>query len=327
MKRAPSKIHLNFSAFPKKVLLIQKPMLRVCYGLIPLLISSVYLFGWRSLALTGLVLICGITTEALFTFFRGKPITSAVFVTCLIFSLSLPPALPFWMAVVGIVVGVGLGKMAFGGFGQNVFNPAMVGRCFIYVTFPIHMTNRWVEPFWGAVGGAAHWSSPMDTLTRATPLVTLHQGDPFSWQDLLLGRTSGSLGETSALLILVGGLFIVYKKAASWRLVVSCLLGGSLFSGILRLSGFDQIPNPLSTLVAGSFLFGAFFVVTEPVSGSKTKIGQWIYGGTIGALVVVLRAFSNFSEGVMFSVLVMNAFVPLLDQTIRQIQEKKKAKI
>lgn len=311
---------------PKKLVLKQKPMLRVSYALIPLVLASVYLFGWRSLVLGVLVLVCGITTEALFTFPRKKPVTSAVLVTGLIFTLSLPPTIPFWMAVVGIVMGVALGKMAFGGFGQNVFNPAMVGRCFVYITFPLQMTNRWVEPFWGGLGGLLHWSATLDTISQATPLEVFRQGESLPLQDLLVGRTSGSIGEMSAILILLGGLFIVIKKAASWRLVLSCLLGGILSSGILRLAGLSQIPDPLTTLVAGSFLFGAFFVVTEPVSGAKTKIGQWIYGFMIGALIVVLRGFSNFSEGVMFSVLIMNAFVPILDQTVQQIQAGKKAK-
>jgi Na+-transporting NADH:ubiquinone oxidoreductase subunit B len=310
---------------PKKRFLMQKPMLRVCYALIPLLLASIYLFGWRSFVLAGLVLVCGIITEALFTFPRGKPVTSAVLVTGLIFTLSLPPTIPFWMAVIGIVVGVALGKMMFGGFGLNVFNPAMVGRCFIYITFPLQMTNRWVEPFWGGLGGLTHWSASLDSLTQATPMEVLRQGESVPWQDLLLGRTSGSIGEMSAILILLGGLFIVFKKAASWRLVLSCLLGGTVSSGILRMAGFAQIPNPFATLLAGSFLFGAFFIVTEPISGAKTKIGQWIYGLMIGSLIVILRGFSNFSEGVMFSVLIMNAFVPILDQTIRQVQTKKKA--
>lgn len=305
---------------------MQKPMLRVCYALIPLVLTSIYLFGWRSFVLTGLVLICGIITEAFFTLPQGKPVTSAVFVTGLIFSLSLPSTIPFWMAVIGIVAGVALGKMVFGGFGKNVFNPAMVGRCFIYITFPLQMTNRWLEPFWGGLGGLTHWSASLDSLTQATPLDVLRQGDSLPWQDLLLGRTSGSIGEMSAILILLGGLFIVYKKAASWRLALSCLLGGIVSSGTLRLAGFDQIPDPMTTLMAGSFLFGAFFVVTEPVSSAKTKIGQWIYGSMIGALIVVLRGFSNFSEGVMFSVLILNAFVPILDQTVQQIQAKKRAK-
>jgi Na+-transporting NADH:ubiquinone oxidoreductase subunit B len=309
---------------PEKVFLVQKPMLRVCYALLPLVLASVFLFGWRSLVLTAFVLVIGIATEALFTLRKGKPVTSAVFVTCLIFSLSLPPSIPFWMAAVGIAAGVTFGKMLFGGFGQNVFNPAMVGRCLIYITFPVYLTNRWLEPLRGGWGGFARWSPSLDTLTMATPLVGLREGQAARWQDLFWGQTSGSLGETSALLILIGGLFILIKKAASWRLAASCLLGGTVCSLLLRTAGLEQIPSPLSTLLAGSFLFGAFFVVTEPVSGPKTKSGQWIYGSLIGALIVVLRAFSNFSEGVMFSVLILNAFVPLLDQTIRQLQTSKK---
>ena len=309
-----------------KKVLWQKPMLQVCYALIPLVLASIYLFGWRSLALMGTVLFFGIITEALFTYPQGKPVTSAVFVTGLIFTLSLPPTIPFWMAIVGIVAGVAIGKMMFGGFGQNVFNPAMVGRCFIYITFPLQMTNRWAEPIWGGWGGFAHWSAPLDTVSRATPLVELRQGDLIAWKDLFLGQTSGSLGETSAVLILIGGLFIIARKAASWKLAVSCLLGGIFGSGILQLAGFANIPSPLATLLAGSFLFGSFFVVTEPVSGAKTKSGQWIYGGMTGALIVVLRGFSNFSEGVMFSVLIMNAFVPILDQTVRRLQMKRTAK-
>jgi Na+-transporting NADH:ubiquinone oxidoreductase subunit B len=301
-------------------------MLRVCYALIPLVLASIYLFGWRALALMGTVLFFAVITEALFTYPQGKPVTSAVVVTGLIFTLSLPPTIPIWMAIVGIVAGVAIGKMMFGGFGQNVFNPAMVGRCFIYITFPLHMTNRWVEPIWGGWGGFSHWSTPLDTITKATPLVELRQGGLIAWEDLFLGQTSGSLGETSAVLILIGGLFIIAKKAASWKLAVSCLLGGIFGSGILQLAGFANIPSPLATLLAGSFLFGSFFVVTEPVSGAKTKSGQWIYGGMTGALIVVLRGFSNFSEGVMFSVLIMNAFVPILDQTVRRLQMKRTVK-
>lgn len=295
-------------------------MLRVCYALIPLVLVSIYLFGWRALVLTAFVLVTGILTEALFTLKQGKPVTSAVLVTGLIFSLSLPPSIPFWMAGVGIVAGVVLGKMIFGGFGQNVFNPAMVGRCLIYITFPLQLTNRWLDPFQSGWGGFAKWTPSLDTLTMATPLAALREGAPVRWHALFWGPTPGSLGETSAILILIGGIFIIVKKAASWRLAASCILGGTTCSLLLSAAGIDQVPNPLSTLLAGSFLFGAFFVVTEPVSGPKTKSGQWIYGLLIGALIVVLRAFSNFAEGVMFSVLICNAFVPLLDQTIRQIQ-------
>jgi Na+-transporting NADH:ubiquinone oxidoreductase subunit B len=264
-------------------------------------------------------------TEALFTFRRDKPITSAVFVTCLIYSLSLPPTLPLWMAIIGIVVGVAMGKMVFGGFGQNVFNPAMVGRCFIYITFPIEMTNRWIEPFWGGVGGLSAWSAPVDAITRATPMMDLAAGLSVSLQKLFVGNVPGSLGETSAFLILLGGAYIIYKKAAPWRLATSCLLGGIILSSIFYGMGFSGMPSPISTLLSGSFLFGAAFVATEPISGAKTKSGQWIYGFMIGALTVTLRGFSNFSEGIMFSVLLMNSFAPILDRTVKQVQASKKA--
>lgn len=309
---------------PKKLFQIQKVMLRVCYALIPIVIASVYLFGLRSLALIVLVFVFGISTEALFTLPQGKPITSAVFVTCLIFSLSLPPTIPFWMAAVGIVAGVAIGKMVFGGFGQNIFNPAMVGRCFIYITFPVQMTNLWVQPMWGGLGGFYRWSGFPDAVTKATPLQNLKMGIPVPLQDLFIGRIPGSLGETSALLIILGGLYILYKKAAPWRPALSCLFGGTILSGILHASGAGGIPSPLSTLLSGSFLFGTVFVVTEPISGAKTSTGQWIYGFMIGGLAVLLRGFSNFSEGIMFSVLIMNAFVPILDQTVSRLKASAK---
>ena len=128
---------------PKKWLMTQKAMVTVSYALLPLTLASVYFFGWRSLVLLAVVLIAGFLSEAAFVYREGKPVTSAVFVTGLIFYLSLPPSIPFWMAAFGIIAGVVFGKMVFGGFGQNVFNPAMVGRCFLYITFPIALTNGW----------------------------------------------------------------------------------------------------------------------------------------------------------------------------------------
>ncbi len=313
------------SGRPEKIFLMQKVMIRVCYALLPLVFASIYLFGWRSLALVALVLAFGIGTEGLFTVRQGKPITSAVFVTSLIYSLSLPPMIPLWMAVVGIVVGIALGKMVFGGFGQNVFNPAMVGRCFLYVSFPIEMTNQWISPLWEGAAGFGRWSLPLDALTKATPLVKWRTGIPVPVEQLFLGNTAGSLGETSALLIMLGGAYLLYKKAAPWRLCVSCLIGGTLLSTLLNTLGAATIPSALATLLSGSFLFGSVFVVTEPISGAKTEYGQWIYGFMVGGLTVILRGFSNFPEGIMFSILIMNAFVPLVDQMVRRVQTGKKA--
>ncbi len=307
-----------------RYILVQKPMIRVCYALLPIVIGAVYLFGWRCLFLIGVVFLFGIAGEALFTFRKRKPVTSAVFVTCLIFSLSLPPTVPFWMAIVGILAGVIFGKMAFGGFGQNVFNPAMVGRCFIYIAFPEALTNNWVEPAWNGLGGFTFWTASIDAVTMATPLAMVESSAPPAIYDLIIGNVSGSMGETSLLLILMGGIYILIKKAASWRLALSCLLGGVIMSAILHFSGISTAVVVLHELLAGSFMFGCVFVVTEPVSGAKTPGGQWVYGMATGALTMVLRAYSNFSEGFMFSVLLMNAFVPLIDFLMGKWVNKRK---
>ncbi|MFH1137047.1 MAG: RnfABCDGE type electron transport complex subunit D [Pseudomonadota bacterium] len=311
---------------PAKAFMMQKPMLRVCYALAPLTLAAVYFFGWRALAVTAVVFLFGVVTEAVFTFPEGKPVTSAVFVTCLVFSLSLPPDIPLWMAAVGIVFGVAIGKMVFGGFGRNIFNPAMVGRCFIYITFPLQMTGGWTPPLQGGAAGFLHWSNPIDAVTRSTPLVSLRTGLGFDLLELFLGNVPGSMGETSALLIILGGIFLLYLKAASWRLAAGCLAGGVLAGTLLHLAGIESVPSILPALLAGSFLFGMFFVVTEPVTSPNSKTGQLIYGFGIGGLTIILRGFSNFSEGVMFSVLIFNACAPLIDQVIKEIETRKKTR-
>ncbi len=309
---------------PGKLFLLQPMMIQVCYGLIPCLIASVYFFGLRSLVLTALILAFGIGTEGIFTLRQGKPITSAVFVSCLILALSLPPTTPLWIAAIGIVFGVVFGKMVFGGFGHNVFNPAMVGRCFIYISFPIALTTRWVEPFSAKYGGFALWSPSVDALTSATPLAILKAGKSYPLGKLFLGNIPGSLGETAAWVILLGGIYIVVTKAAQWRLVFSCLLGGILVSLALWSIGIQGVPDPLTSLMAGSFLFGAFFVVTEPISGPKTKAAQWIYGFVIGGLTIVIRKFSSFSAGIMFATLFMNMFVPIMDSAVNELKGRSK---
>ncbi|MFC1839651.1 RnfABCDGE type electron transport complex subunit D [Thermodesulfobacteriota bacterium] len=304
----------------KQYFIKQKVMFRVCYALIPISLFSIYLFGWRALFLIAIALLFGIATEAHFTIRDGKPVTSAVLVTCLVYSLSLPPTTPFWIAAIGIMVGVTFGKMVFGGFGQNIFNPAMVGRCFIYIAFPKEMTGSWIEPMWGGYGGLLSWSSPVDAVTKATPLMELKTGIPVSTIDLFTGNTPGSMGETSVILIVIGGIFLLIKKAAPWRLALSCLMGGIFLWTILTLAGKEPATPLINTLLSGSFLFGCAFVVTEPISGAKTNPGQWIYGFLVGGLTITLREFSNFSEGFMFSVLLMNAFVPLIDYSVNQVK-------
>ncbi len=314
-------------AIPKKKVLVQPIMLNMLYGLAPAALGSVYFFGLRSLVMLAVCAAFAFATEAAFTFREGKPVTSAVFVSASIYALSLPATTPFWIAVVGVVFGILFGKMVFGGFGYNVFNPAMVGRCFVYLAFPIALTNRWVEPFRHGLGGFTAWLAPppVDALTSATPLELIKGGGSVHLIDLVAGTVSGSFGETSVWLVLLGGLYIVYKKSANWRFVVSCLAGGVVMSGTLGMAEIPHVPDPLTTLCAGSFLFGAFFVVTEPVSGPKQKAAMWIYGFLIGLLIVVIRRFSGWTEGVMWSVLIMNIFVSLLDMGVKTWKSRKKA--
>ena len=308
---------------PEKKIMKQKPMLKVCYALLPCAAASVYFFGWRSLLLLALITLFGFLTEAAFNWRQNKPVTMAVFVTCLIFHLSLPPTIPIYMALIGIVAAVAFGKMIFGGFGKNLFNPAMVGRCFIYINFPYAMTGQFADPWWGGAAGLLGWSPGVDAITRATPLMAMRHGDEVQWLSLFWGNVAGSLGETSALLIILGGAWLVYQKIASWRLVSACLIGGVAMSAALHFGGVANAPAPWTSLVAGSFLFGVFFIVTEPVSGPKKPYGQWIYGLLIGALVMVLRTFSNFAEGMMFAVLILNAFAPWLDRLADSLNKKK----
>ena len=309
---------------PEKFFLFQTIMLRVTYSLIPVVLTAVYFFGWRSFFLVLFSLFFGILTEALFNLKNNKPVTSAVFVTSLIFALSLPPNLPFWMAGIGIIFGVAVGKMVFGGFGKNVFNPAMVGRCFIYVSFPIEMTANWSSPFIDGLGGFVHWATPVDAVTRATPLTILKNGGSLSLPQLFWGQIPGSLGEASAALIILCGIYLFYKKAASWRLAGACLTGGFFTSIFLHYGVSLASVPPISMLLSGSFLFGTVFVVTEPISGAKSKPGQWAYGLMVGAMTMILRAFSNFPEGFMFSILIMNAFVPIIDDTVGKLTASKR---
>jgi Na+-transporting NADH:ubiquinone oxidoreductase subunit B len=310
----------------------QPPMRRVLYALVPVTVASVWFFGWRALVVVAVVNLAAFLTEYVFTRFTKAEATSAVFVTGTLLGLSLPPTIPLWIAVVGAVFGVFFGKMVFGGFGRNVFNPALVGRIFIYVSFGGPMNARWADPLavttgaaslpWG-VGGFARWAS--DALTGATPLRTLREGGTVDLLPLLWGNVAGSIGETSALLALLGGLYIVGKKAANWRIVVSELAAIVVLQGVFWLAGVRDAADPLTTVLAGSVMIGTFFMATDPVSAAQTQGGRWIYGALVGALTVLIRTFSIWPEGTMFAILLGNTFAPIVDWLIRQRQQKRKA--
>jgi len=299
----------------------QRPNVHVIYALAPAAVASIYFFGWRSLAMLAVVCAAGFLTEFLFlkATYR-EPVSSAVFVSCLLFTMTLPPTLPMWMAVVGIVFGITFGKMVFGGFGRNIFNPALVGRAFIYVSFGGPMTAAWVDNVGSGAGGFARFSS--DAVTQATPIVRLSQGLPVSKLSMFLGNESGCIGETSAILLLLGGIYIVYRKFASWRIVLSVFIGMLALQTVLWATGAGGALDPLSAILGGGFMIGAWFMATDPVSASQTDGGRWIYGLLIGALTVLIRTFSIWPEGMMFAILLGNMFAPIIDYYIKGARKR-----
>jgi len=298
-------------------------MKRVLYALTPLMAASVYFFGWRSLIMLALVNAAGFATEYAFVRSWKEPVTSAVFVTSCLFALSLPPALPFWMAVLGVIFAVAFGKMVFGGFGRNVFNPALTGRAFIYVCFGDYMTGRWSPALPGPWGGLVRYAPAPDAITGATPGMLLKTGGEFSLWELLVGNISGTLGGTSALLALAGGLYIVLTKTANYRIVVSAVAGYVCMQSLLWLGGVKGAIDPLHGILAGSFMIGAFFYATDPVSAPKTNEARWIYGAFIGIMSSLITVFSAWPAGTMFSILLANMFAPITDHFVGMARARK----
>lgn len=303
----------------------QQAMRNVLVALSPLCVAAIYFFGWRFLAVLAIVVAAGLLSEWLMARRYQVKVTESVFVSCLLFALSLPPGIPLWMAALGIAFGIVFGKMVFGGFGKNVFNPAITARAFVYISFGVPMTARFIEPqtaiSWFP-GGFGTWFTTADSVSAATPMAT----GSLSYLELLLGPISGSFGETSAILIILGGAYIIYKKAANWKIVAGSISAFLVLQTILWAAGHPNAHDPLYALLSGSFLLGAFFMVTDPISSSQsTDPGRWIYGILFGLLTVTIRVFSNWAEGVTFAILLVNMFGPLFDHYFKQAKAKKKA--
>lgn len=304
----------------------QTMMRHVLYALLPIVVVATYFFGLRVLLLTLVTGITGFLTELVFEWKRSKTITESVFVTTILFTLTLPPTTPFWIAILGVIFGLVFGKLVFGGFGRNVFNPALVGRAFVYVCFPYQLTQEWVRPIEGLLGGFTSYLGPLqDTISSATPMLAFRSESVLMpLPDLLLGNISGSIGETSAILILLAGAYLVYKKFASWQIMVSVVLGYLLLSVPMYLMGFESVINPLYGIFSGGLLFGAVFMATDPISSAKTKEGKWIYGILIGMVTVIIRGFALFAGGIMFAILIGNTFAPIIDIIVKEVKKGRK---
>jgi Na+-transporting NADH:ubiquinone oxidoreductase subunit B len=330
----------------------QLPMKRVLYALVPIALSGVYFFGWRALVVLLVANVAGFLSEAAFIRREGTPVTSAVFVTSSLFALSLPPLLPLWMVVVGIVFGVVFGKMVFGGFGRNIFNPALTGRAFIYISFGDYMTARcWTHPIDGVLGGLTSYANTAaDAVTQATPGTWLNYTEAelaargldsslLSLKMLFLGDTAGVIGGTSILLVALGGFYLVRSKAANWRLPLSVVAAYIVTQLLLILFGaaYDNAPPntvdiasravralrlTMASVCSGSLMFGAFFYATDPVSAPKSNEGRWLYGAAIGLLSALIGAFSVWPAGTMFAILFANMFAPITDYAITSAKQK-----
>lgn len=299
----------------------QKMMRKVSYALAPLVLAGIYFYGWRVLTLLIAVTLTACFVEWIFVRKTTKKITEAVIVTAMLYTLTLPPSVPYTVAIIGIIFGVLFGKMVFGGFGKNPFNPALVGRAFIYVNFPKVMTLEWLEPAKGIWGNLSRYT--VDTITQSTPMLDFRaSGSMIDLSKAFLGNISGSIGETSAILIILGGLYLLWTKTASKETVIGLLGSFVVLSGVLYLLGVAQVPNPLYGLLTGGILFGAFFMATDPISSPKTSTGKYIYGAIIGIITVIIRGFALFAGGMMFAILIGNTFAPLIDELVKMSKKK-----
>ncbi len=246
--------------------------------------------------------------------------------TAVLYALTLPPRTPLWVVAVGIIFGVTFGKEVFGGFGRNVFNPALVGRAFVYISFAKYLTAQWSAPATGFPGGFARFATePIDVLSSSTPMLIFRDsGVTAAYGDLFLGRVSGSIGETSALVILLAGLYLLYTKTASRETVFSVFAGFLALSIPLHYAGVSAVPDPLFGLLSGGLFFGTFFMATDPISSPKTKAGRIIYGLLIGMVTVVIRAFALFAGAIMFAILIGNTFAPIIDEAVKAITAARK---
>lgn len=292
-------------------------MRRVVYSLIPIFLFSTYLYGWRTVVLTAVVYALGILTEFLIEKTRNKKVSEAVLVTCGLYALSLPPLVPIWVAAVGIIFAVLIGKGVYGGFGRNIFNPAITGRLFIYICFPTLLQASWAAP--GALGPLP------DAVSSATPMAIMRgvaEGSVEFW-NLFLGFRAGSLGESAIILILAAAVYLVWTKTANWKLILSTFASAAVFSTIFYYMGLSPMPPHLA-MASGSIMYVAVFMATDPVSAPNKSLSQWAYGIIIGTVTVLIRTFAGFPEGTSFGVLMGNTFASLLDELFPKPKRKKK---
>lgn len=299
----------------------QKIMYRVVYAMIPAMAWAVFVFGLAALRVGLISIVSCIAVEYLIQKFilKTKPTVTdgSALITGILLASNVPSNLPWWIIVIGAIVAMGIGKLSFGGLGCNIFNPALVGRVFLLISFPVQMTS------WPTNGQAG-----IDSVTSATPLglikegiktgtpISEIQGLPSTIQTML-GIDNGSLGEISALLIIIGGLYMLWKKVITWHIPVSIIFTVLLFSGIFWAINPELYVNPVYHIFTGGLMLGAVFMATDMVTSPMNPKAQIIYGIGIGIITISIRMFGAYPEGISFAILIMNAVTPLLNMYIK----------
>jgi electron transport complex protein RnfD len=326
-------LELRTSPHVKRGVTVERIMLNVVFALLPIALFSVWQYGLSALALIATVTLTCILTERMFTRLGGQAGSLSDWsatITGLLLALTLPPSFPLWMGVVAGFVAIALGKALFGGIGFNVLNPALVGRAFVQAAFPVAITT-WVPAY-----APSRFSAFIPT-TFTTPLMTppdisvwaKHALDGFTgatplarWKfenvvatptDFLTGAVTASAGETSALLILVCGLYLAVRKFMDWRIPVA-VLGSAALTALLFHLADPRFPDPMFVLLSGGLMIGAVFMATDMATSPVTPKGVWLYGALIGVVTVMIRYFGGLTEGVMYAILIGNALSPLIDQ-------------
>ena len=318
-----NKIHLSSSPHFSFKMKTQYIMAAVLIALLPEAIAGIVFFGWRAL----LTILVSVASCVLFEYLFQKATKQKVVisnlsaaVTGLLLALVCPPTIPWWMVVIGSACAIIIAKGLFGGIGSNVFNPALTGRAVLFISFPSVMGARWLEPH------------TVDAISSATVLSSLKSGavDSIDYLQYFLGNRAGCIGETSILLILISFIFLLAARIIDWRAPLTMVLTvvlGAFISGLAKTGNLAGAGNEiLINLLTGGLLFGATFMVTDYATTPVTKPGRLVFGAGCGLITFLIRRFGGYPEGVMFSILIMNAIAPFLNNlTVRMYGYGKKA--
>ena len=300
----------------------QKIMYRVVLAMLPALAWSVFAFGIGALRVTVIAVAACLAFEyAIQKFIMNvKPSINdgSALVTGILLAFNVPSNLPWWIVVIGSLASIGIAKMSFGGLGNNIFNPALVGRVFMLISFPVQMTSWPVNSQSGIDGvtAATPLSIIKEGISNGTPISEISQHLPNAAQ-LFFGEVGGSLGEISAFLLLIGGIYMLFKKVITWHIPVSIIGTVFIFAGIFWLINPEVYINPVYHILTGGLMLGAIFMATDMVSSPMTPKGQIIYGVGIGIITILIRLFGAYPEGVSFAILIMNAVTPLINTYVK----------